>query len=60
MTLLVVSLTRKTVPDMTYTVFGGTLNLTQSFLRTSFFKLMNHKLHLFVNFTTCCVCMHLH
>ena len=30
LTLLVGSLTRKTVPDMTYNVFGGTLNLTQS------------------------------
>jgi len=26
---LVGSLTRKTIPDMTYNVFGGTLNLTQ-------------------------------
>jgi len=30
LTLLVGSLTRKTVPDMTYNVFGGTLNLAQS------------------------------
>jgi len=30
LTLLVGSLTRKTVPDMTYNVFGGTLNLNQS------------------------------
>jgi len=30
LTLLVGSLTHKTVPDMTYNVFGGTLNLIQS------------------------------
>ena len=30
LTLLVGPLTRKTVPNMTYNVFGGTLNLTES------------------------------
>ena len=33
LTLLVGSLTRKTVPYMTYNVFGGTLNLVQSINR---------------------------
>ena len=35
LTLLVGSLSRKAVPDMTYNVFGGTLNLNQSTVHLS-------------------------